>query len=638
MNIHKWILIVLLLAGGTTSPQTIYGQSPVTLTERPFVVMYARGINQMTIGNYAAEMAKRLKVGESSVKGMQENGETLGIPDVEEPISGMLMYLAKGLIPSIEQVSFEAVKDEKDVRDLLEKRRKRWGEQATMEEDANGLFRIVNRWDYESEIQPDQKVVESTQEFPGYSYKTEIIERDGKRFMKQTGHNSEQYRYQDRLLYSNRGKTFSTLELPSSQDIFDSLEGDSDVGVKIYADRIPPGMKSLGWNMLNAAMGTQLQQRDNEATDWAAVRRSAGNWGLSLLKSAMFDLDYGEGAGFLAAGSKPVHGTLDLRTRRNSNFVKVLDEISSGRSRFAALLRDDAALSAHICLALPDEGKELFQATSKWIRSDSAQSGLTAELVAANQTIADGFDDIAEQGTLEVIARLVHSTASGSVILVGVQVQEQPDSDQKLKQIAEAFSSSVPESKVAIVQRYGRPIVHLQLGEIPDLPVAISDVWLTHREGCLWIAAGGENSHEMIRTAVDRCSNNGRSVRTRLLTAKVDMKHWTSWPQKDPTKLAQFPSWLDTSGGSLLLSYVSPFSGQFEIKPTPLLDRVMASKGSKVAWFTLDTDKAGIHAEGEIGPPLADWLFARQLDAQEQYMQQRQKQAEERAKEAAAKS
>jgi len=85
--------------------------------------------------------------------------------------------------------------------------------------------------------------------------------------MKQTGHNTQQYRYLDRLLYSNRGENFPTLELPSSQDIFDSLEGDSDVGVRIYADRIPQGMKSLGWNMLNAAMGTQLQQRGNEATD-----------------------------------------------------------------------------------------------------------------------------------------------------------------------------------------------------------------------------------------------------------------------------------------------------------------------------------------------------------------------------------
>ena len=240
-----------------------------------------------------------------------------------------------------------------------------------------------------------------------------------------------------------------------------------------------------------------------------------------------------------------------------------------------------------------------------------------------------GLTTSQSRGPSKCIARLVHSKSSGSVILAGVQVPEQPDSDRKLKTIAEAFASSVPDSKVSIVQRYGLPIVHLQLGEIPDLPVAISDVWLTHREGCLWIAAGGQNAHEMIRTAVDRGSNSGRSVRTRLLTANVDMKHWTAWPQKDPTKLAQFPHWLDTSGGSLLLSYASPFSRRADIKPTPLLDRIMASRGSKVAWFTLDADKGGIHAEAEIGPPLADWFFARQLDAQEQYMQQIRRQQEE---------
>jgi len=140
------------------------------LTDRPFVVMYARGINQLTIGNYAVEMTRRLNVGGSTVKGMQENGETHGVPDVKEPISGMLMYLAQGLIPSIEQVSFEAVKDEADARSLLEKRRKRWNKTATMEEDANGLFRIVQHWDYEVEIRRGQEVSESTQESPGFSY------------------------------------------------------------------------------------------------------------------------------------------------------------------------------------------------------------------------------------------------------------------------------------------------------------------------------------------------------------------------------------------------------------------------------------------------------------------------------------
>ena len=153
------------------------------------------------------------------------------------------------------------------------------GGEATLEEGLNGHYKLVRTWEHESELKPEQEVKEYSTEQAGRSNKLEIIERDDKRFQKRTGSYTQQYRYHDQFLYSNQAEDFTTVQLPSSQDIFDNLDDDNDVGVKFFADRVPQGLRSLGWTMLSAGMGTQLQQRDGEGEESWQVRQSAGNWG-----------------------------------------------------------------------------------------------------------------------------------------------------------------------------------------------------------------------------------------------------------------------------------------------------------------------------------------------------------------------
>jgi hypothetical protein len=234
----------------------------------------------------------------------------------------------------------------------------------------------------------------------------------------------------------------------------------------------------MGWSMLSAMVGTQLQRQDSEGEESWKLRQAASKWGLPLVKSLLFDVDDGEGEGHLASDGKPVRGHLTLRPRP-------------------------------------------------------------------------------------------------------------------------------------------------------------SDIWIAHRDNCLWIAAGGENAHEMIRVAVKRCGDSGRAVRTRWLTVRVDLEQWMSWPKDDPTGLATLPRWLDSAEGAQWMGILGRTQTS---RPTPLLDKVVALQGSKQAWLTLDGGKSGLTIEAELGAPLADWFFARQIDSQERMMEQMRKQQEDavrKAKEAA---
>ncbi len=611
-------------------------QGPRKLADKPFVVMYARDINEQSVASYAAGISERLRVGKTVTTQIEGQLQKVVTTEAREPVIGQLVYLVQGLIPSVEMISFQSVVDEAEAKEILRARSEMRGNQTTFEELGDGHYKVVMTWEFESELQPDQKVNEYNNESPGRSNKLEVIERDGKRFQKSSGSYVEQYRYQDRFLYSNAAEDFTDVTLPVSQEIFDSLNENNDFGIKVYADRVPQGLRTMGWSMLSAMVGTQLQRQDGEGEgeeSWK-LRQTASDWGLPLVKSLLFDVDEGEGEGHLASDGKPVRGQLILRPRRNSAFIKQLDEMGSGRSRFAPLLREEAAASIHLCLALPSEGQDTLHAVADWFiaaesASPSVRSAVT-DIVAPLHEIANGH-------TLEVIARLVHSSASGSVILVGLQVGDYSDLLANLERGLRDTVGMELGVEVEMTQRYGHPVIQIGIPSMDeDSPVRISHVWIAYREGCLWIAAGGENAHEMIRSSVKRCGDAGRAVRTRWLTAKVDLEQWMSWPEDDPTGLATLPRWLDSAEGAQLMGIFGAMGRTGTLKPTPLLDKVMALHGSKEAWLTLDGDKLGLMIEAELGAPLADWFFARQIDSQEKMMERMRQQQEETQK--AAKS
>jgi hypothetical protein len=158
------------------------------------------------------------------------------------------------------------------------------------------------------------------------------------------------------------------MELPSASSITMSVSASNDMGFDAYLDRVPIGIRQLGWNMLSAAVGTQLQQRDDEPETTYNMRRSSGDLGLALTKAVLFDIDNASGwARFASVDDDSLRGELRIRARNNSELTKQLPA-AAGSSQFAAILNDDAAATFHLCVRFPEEAPAALLATGTWLQ------------------------------------------------------------------------------------------------------------------------------------------------------------------------------------------------------------------------------------------------------------------------------
>ena len=163
--------------------------------------------------------------------------------------------------------------------------------------------------------------------------------------------------------------------------------------------------------------------------------------------------------------------------------------------------------------------------------------------------------------------------------------------------------------------------------------MTMTHVWLAHQNSCLWFAAGTENSKEIIRQSVARCTEGNVAARTPLVSLRIDMERWLSYPQDDPAGIAQLPHYLDENAwwfppnpmGVMMFSGV----GGNTDKPTPIMQRVFDLGGSQQFWLTLEADDSGILLQTSLGEALANHMAARMIDMQENMMLEQRRQMEE---------
>lgn len=136
---------------------------------------------------------------------------------------------------------------------------------------------------------------------------------------------TEYCRVFDNVLYKAHFEELLEMELPSANSVTSSVSTSNDLGFDAYLDRVPVGIRQLGWNMLTAAVGTQLQQHDDESDTTYNMRRSSGDLGLALTKAVLFDIDNSSGwMRFASPDDDSLRGELRIRARNNSELTKQL--------------------------------------------------------------------------------------------------------------------------------------------------------------------------------------------------------------------------------------------------------------------------------------------------------------------------
>ena len=580
------------------------------IADQPIVVGYARNVGPTRTMEYAKGLTERLEIGKSIREGLQNQEEQERIKsttgNVEEPLYGFAGYMVQSLIPSYETLSFQQVADEDDARRIANARKAQWGEQGSLEDLGNGCFKVQYRSESTYELPPGADEKQYTNNNPqqprGYEFSQQIVEKDGVKMV------------QHRQVITNLFR------------------------FKAYLDRSPLGMRQLGWSMLSAAAGSQLQQRDDESDTAYNMRRSSGDLVLALIQSVMFDVDSADGwARFANAEDGSLRGQLRVRARNNSQLGGRLLE-AAGSSRFAPILSDDAAATFHLCVKLPEDAPNALTATAKWFTETMGKEfSADPQMVAAGEMMAGVLTGISEHRNLELLMKAGWTKASDGVLYGGLQLNENPELLKNVHYVLLHLPNAdeAIEKMMTLEDRQGLQVIVFRFpddvveGMRQAIGANITHLYLAHQNSCLWYAAGTENAVEIIRQSVERCTQNTRAARTPLISGQLDLERWLSYPQDDPAKITSMISWLDENAGWFPLTPMMMLIGGERRKPSSLMHRVFELGGDQKANFSLEADESGLLLQVSLGEAIANYMVAGMIDAQEAMMEEQQKNAEE---------
>lgn len=654
-NRLRFLLLVLLMT--VAVPPLAPAQLNGKIADKPIAIGYLRNVTQKTTFDYVLNLTERLNIGTTmSAQFDQENVlEQLAGPQpkVDDPVYGMAWYMVTGLIPSYETVSFQHVIDAADARRLLDGEKKNFGDNGYIDDLGNNCYKAGYRFSSESPLpegyDESQLTNNNSQQPGGWKNEQKIIEKNGKRFLQHNQSYTQYCRFYDNILYKAAFEEIFEMELPTAGSVTTSISSENDLGFDAYLDRIPVGIRQLGWNMLSAAIGTQLQQRDDEPETTYNMRRSSGDLGLAMAKAVLFDIDNSSGwMRFAKAEDDSLRAEFRIRSRNNSELTKQLQS-AAGQSQFAPILHDNAAATIHLCVRFPEEAPAALLAARSWLQEEiDRESKGNPDMVDAGRALSETLAGIADHRNLELLVKAGWSDASGGVFYGGIQVSENPDLLRSLHYFMTEMRATQPNIAeiITLSEDNGRPMMRVNVPpqEVEQLAAAsgmrISHAYLIHEGNRLWFAAGAENAKEMLRQSIDRCNSGGLAYQTPLLTAKTDMKQWLDYPLEDASGIAPLPRWLDENAWWFPPTPISVSSGMMggdRGKPQPIMQRVFDLGGSQQASLTVQSDESGILVQAALGEALANHMVARMIDSQEGMMK-RQQAAQTKALEAQKKA
>ena len=646
-------LLALTMSLATLFPHVAHAQLRGKIADKPIAVGYARDVTPKRMIDYVLKLTERLEIGSTLREQMSQErvrSELEGIqPGVEQPVYGIAFYMVTGLIPSFETVNFQTVVDEDDALRLLNAGKANYGDNGYMEDLGNGCFKTGYHFSYSAEMPQDydesQIPANNVRPMGARKHEQKIVEKDGKKFIETFQSMTEYCRVFDNVLYKAHFEELLEMELPSANSVTSSVSTSNDLGFDAYLDRVPVGIRQLGWNMLTAAVGTQLQQHDDESDTTYNMRRSSGDLGLALTKAVLFDIDNSSGwMRFASPDDDSLRGEFRIRARNNSELTKQLPA-AAGLSQFAPVLNDNAAATIHLCVRFPEEAPAALLATGTWLQEAiDREFNSDPAMVDAARILSETIAGIADHRNLELLAKIGWTETSGGVFYGGLQASENPKLLHSLHHFMTHTGGAPPNvgEMITLSEIDGRPVIRFILPQeeverfAAEIGLRINHAYLMHEGSRLWFAAGAENANDILRQSIDRCNVGGLAYRTPLLTANIDMQRWLAYPQEDSSGIAPLPYWLDENvwwfpPNPMVVNFIGGLGGESE-KPNPIMQRAFDLGGAQQASFTVQADESGILVQAAVGEALANHMLARMIDAQEgmmKRMEQRQTEAVE---------
>lgn len=623
-------------------------QDSPTLAPQPIFVARFHGWTQSGARQYLQRLNEDLEIGGRILAEMNRPEAKENAGTLDNPVNGIMLYLTQALIPSVEQVAFSEVADEAEFRKFVQIQKRQQGDGSTLE-GGDDKYKIAMARVVKVPL-PNDNVIEQisgsdidiavdtappansvsvgigTQGLMVTTTQTNstIETEDGKRYSVQKTNDETWYRFHEGFMFTAKSATLWDMPLPSAEALRDQSDPSMNGVMAFYPDRIPMGLRHLGWGALSGAAGPVLQQYDGEADDVYAMRQLSGEAGLNLVKAILFDTQEISSWMKLPLEEDVLRGEFRIEARKSSDLGRSLREFGMGNSRFAPILNDDAAATLHLNVNLPDEWKLAVEAFRTYALNEAAKT-TESSIADASAILTRAVCSSADHGTVEALVKIGWTPASGAAVYGGLQFDQSPG-------LLNAFMTMIRDGATGVdcasIQKGDLQMVQISIPRdaCPEF-VHISHLFLAHENSCLWFALGGENSHEIIQQAIAHCNDTAGLIQTPVLTAKADIERWLAYPQNDPTGLTRLP----VVGSRLLVEVVSqeigleisePDSDYIEAGESAFDEstasessashilQVLRMRGSQELSVVIQAEESGLVVRSTVGSAIARAIMA----------------------------
>jgi hypothetical protein len=588
-------------------------------------------IDETAAANYMTDLMKEYEFESEFVTSSLNSG--LKMASKEPDLQGMMVFMAKGLIPAAVQMTFRTVEDESEFKDMIFKVKTQMAGAAKMS--GSGDHYVLDL-DFsqgipvpgETDENGDPKMIS----FPGMDQLENTP--GGLESLRQTIH----FRLIDNVMWQGEMPEIMDFKFPT----YDQLQPKRSVaGYDVFGEfnisEVPGYVKQILFSAVNVAANSQLQQRDDEDQLVYDSRRANGDMWLELLRTVVYDVDKGRFSVQLAdeEAGKPIRVRLDLDARSESNLAKVGRTISNTGTRFGAVRDRKAPMTLATTWGMPEQAKKLFlSALALAQREWQATFADREEELTAADRMSELLSDTLNAGRSDMLFQLTGNVLTGFAVVGGVRLENAAEFRDALDQL---ISNSADLERVEHTEDdEGRKYVSIGTGEVPipgtDGVPFDSSVNFTAYDSALWFSYGGPSAQALLEDTIAFAEEN-RGAETRRATTfqfAFDLSEWMEGDD-DVEGFNQYPrQTLITAERQIdkgLASMRVMLSGgnasdmeNVEIPARPSFIEKALKRGGDEIDLKLKVTKEGVDLDLNIGLGIANMLVARMIDAQGQIM------------------
>ncbi|MFK7820704.1 MAG: hypothetical protein AB8G99_18445 [Planctomycetaceae bacterium] len=577
-----------------------------------------------------------------------------GLGAKRQELKGVLVYLAKGLIPIPASINFKRIANEKEFRKEVMAAKAMWGDAAQLIGKGNkyevkvDLGQMANSApapkdsdDSKKDGEPAEGGTRAVIAFSarvgsgdGAGEPTELPEGI------ELGPMSTFYRYNDGIMFDSQAPELHDMRLPKIEDL--TLKREQDA-LDLYADvdlsQVPQAYKEIFWNAIKVKANAFLQKYDEEPDEEYAVRKASGQFSMELTRAAILDVDRIRLSLTFVKGEEPLNLDVVVDARKNSNLAKQLGAVSRGVSGFNSLRKKKSPMTIASAWQMPQNFRNMAKAVfEKGKLQLEEQLASDADGLLAVEEMFDVLSQTVDAGSADAILKLGGDPKTGFALYGGLRVQ---GADALAKNLSVALNGlpASPENQIHVTREDDREFLSFRLDELylpgeenKQLPAQLH---FTVANSCLWFSVGGVTSFDVLKSVLADAEEGRSDRKTPAAPFVLDLQlsDWLKSAEAEAAnEFSELPmQTLQRFEEAVHRTFANQFSftanipgmdsskSKMEFRDSYLAKAI--ADGQDELHVEIDTSPKTVRAKAQVGEGIIKFVIARFLEVQSRAME-----------------